>query len=430
LLLGLAAGGCAGGVRSATVTPEQLAALEADQVARPEDPDLIARTGIAYYVAGRHQLARDVLAMALTLSPDHYAAAVHLGLAQEALGDLRAAREAYQRAAGMPVNRAQRREVENRLGWLARQELAAEARVAVAREQEFANRPLGEDVVAVLPFHYLGADDALRPLGRGLTHLVVSDLAKVERLTLLEREQVQAIATELGLSTNGHVAPDGAVRSGRLLGAARVVQGSVREAASGNGIQVSANVVRTADGVISATGQGEDRLQRLFDLEKQIVLDLLDQLGIVPTPAERRAIGERPTTDLQAFLAFSRGLEAEDRGDFSAARRLFESAALQDAGFGAARQRGADVQRIALAMRSTPERLAATVRPAAGPTPRGAALGRAVSLVAPSTAAQLDQRTAEPSRSTARAQVQEGLNRDDPTLIGLIGTIIIVVPRP
>lgn len=430
MLGGLSGLGCAGGVRPATVTPEQLAGLEAERAARPQDPDIIVRTGVAYYQAGQYQLARDILTMALTQNPGHFGAAVHLGLTEEALGDLVSARAAYQRAGTMRVSRAERQEVENRLTWLGRMELAREARAAIAREQEQTVVPADAHVIAVLPFHYLGNDDALRPLGRGLTHLVLSDLAKVSRLTLLERERVQAMADELGLVANGHVDPDQAARSGRLLGAARVVQGSVRETTGRNTIQLAANVVNTADGEITAVGEGQDRLQRLFDLQKLVVLQLLDQLGIVPTPAERNAIGERPTSDLQAFLAFSRGLEAEDRGDFSGARRMFESAAQQDAGFGAARQRGADVQRIALAMRSTPERLAAATRPAATQAPRAGALGRAVSLVAPSTAAKLDQRTSDPARPAARAQVQEGLNRDDPTLIGLIGTIILVVPRP
>jgi TolB-like protein len=280
----------------------------------------------------------------------------------------------------------------------------------------------------VLPFHYLGGDESLRPLGRGLTHLVVSDLARIERLTLLEREQVQAIADEIGMSATGQVDPEQAVRSGRILGAGRVVQGSVREFVTGEGIQITANVLTTATGSVAASGTGEDRLQRLFDLEKALVLDLLDQMGVVPTPAERRAIEERPTADLQAFLSFSRGLEAEDRGDFGAASRWFEAAARIDGGFGEARGRVAEVQRVSMAMRTAGGYLTVG-QLSAGPA-RAATLDRAVSLVAPSTGAVLDARTGERSRARARAQVQEGLNRDDPTLIGLIGTIILVVPRP
>lgn len=426
--LGGLATGCAGGVRPTAITPEQLSALEAERLARPDDRDLITRSGVAHFRAGNFVLARDILAASLALDPAQFEATIHLGMAHEKLGDLHAAREAYHSAGAMGLSRGQRGEVEARLTMLGRLELAAEAREAVARELAQDAPAANDRAVAVLPFHYLGSDEAMRPLGRGLTHLVMSDLSKIERLTLLERERVQAIAEELDLVARGQVDAGLAARSGRILGAGRVVQGSVRELTSGSGIQITANVVTTADGSVGASGVGEDRLQRLFDLEKALVLDLLDQLGIVPTPAERRAIDERPTADLQAFLAFSRGLEAQDRGDFGAAGRWFESAATRDAGFGDAQGRLAETQRLAAAVRIGAARAAAQV--SAARPPRAESLGRAVALVSPSTAAVLDQRSGDPARTRSRAQVQEGLSRDDPTLIGLIGTIILVVPRP
>lgn len=429
ILCGLAATGCAGGVQPTAVTPERLSALDAERAAHPQDADLITRAGVAHLQAGNPQLARDILAMALALDPDRFTAAVHLGMAHEQLGDFRSARAAFQQAGAMSISRAQRGEVEARLTMLGRRELALEAREAVARELTQANPPLTDRAIAVLPFQYLGGDEDLRPLARGLTHLVVTDLAKVSRLTLLERERVQAMADELALVANGHVDAELAVRSGRLLGAGRVVQGSVREMTSGDAIQIAANVITTADGSIGANGLGEDRLQRLFELEKTIVLDLLDQIGIVPTPAERRAIDERPTADLQAFLSFSRGLEAQDRGDLGAAGRWFETATRRDDGFGDARGRLADTQRLAAAIRIGADRMAMATR-LDGRVARSQSLGRAVALVSPSTASVLEQRAGEQPRGRSRAQVQEGLNRDDPTLIGLIGTIILVVPRP
>ncbi|MDZ4674177.1 MAG: CsgG/HfaB family protein [Gemmatimonadota bacterium] len=407
-----------------TITPEQLGVLDTERAARPDDANLITRSGVAHYRAGNFLTARDILAASLALDPEQFEARLHLGLAQEKLGDLRGAREAYQAAGALGGSRGQRGEVEARLNVLDRLELAAEARDAVARERLQDTPALTDRAIAVLPFQYLGHDEALRPLGRGLTHLVISDLSKIGRLTLLERERVQAIADELELVAQGQVAGDLAARSGRILGASRVVQGSVRELTTGNGIQIAANVVTTADGTIGASGVGEDRLQRLFDLEKTLVLDLLGQLGIVPTPAERRAIEERPTADLQAFLSFSRGLEAEDRGDFGSASRWFASAVLMDGGYGDARGRVAETQRLAAAVRIGADRMIAASQA------RAQSLGRAVSLVSPSTASVLEQRSGEQTRTRSRAQVQEGLNRDDPTLIGLIGTILLVVPRP
>lgn len=436
LALAALAAGCAGGVRPVEVTPEQLASLEVERTLRPDDPLAVTRVGLAYFHAGRLDLARDVLAAALVLDPGAFSAAVHLGLAHEGLGDFVAARQAYERASRMRVSRGQRAEVENRLTLLGRLELAADARRAVAAERDLGALAPLPNTVAVLPFRYLGSNEELRPIERGLTHLIVSDLSKVDRLTVLERERVQAVLDELALVTNGHVDEATAARSGRILGAAQVVHGVVRETNGGGSLAIDAQVVGTAGGEVSASGTGTDRLQRLLDLQKAIVFDLLDQLGIVPTPAERRAIGERPTADLQAFLAFSRGLEAQDRGEFLTARRHFDAAVGRDAGFGAARDRVAEVHRLSIAARTTTDRLTITARaPGWGEegsvrTTRADALGTAVAGVAPSTGDQLARRAADPRGKPERAHVQEGLNRDDPTLIGLIGTIIIVVPRP
>src|SRR5207244_5989084 len=77
------------------------------------------------------------------------------------------------------------------------------------------------------------------------------------------------------------------------------------------------------------------------------------------TPAERVAISERPTRDIQAFLLYSRGLEAQDRGDFAAAAQAFGSAAQRDPGFGAAARQAAASQAARSASTTPPSDLAA-----------------------------------------------------------------------
>src|SRR5262249_10598433 len=158
---------------------------------------------------------------------------------------------------------------------------------------------------AVLPWVYLGQNPELKPLEHGLAQLVLSDLAKVSRFTLLERERAQALTDELALGAASRLDPASAARSGRLLRAAEVVQGSFRE--TGSAIRLDANVVSATTARIHAAGSASEQLDQLFAAEKSIVLDLLGRLGVSLSPAEQRAIAERPTADLQAFLAFSRG---------------------------------------------------------------------------------------------------------------------------
>lgn len=76
-----------------------------------------------------------------------------------------------------------------------------------------------------------------------------------------------------------------------------------------------------------------DALNNLFVLEKDLVFAILRKLGIEPSPQEREAIERVPTRNLQAFLAYSRGMMEEDAGRFKAAARQFRRAAALDPGF-------------------------------------------------------------------------------------------------
>jgi hypothetical protein len=78
--------------------------------------------------------------------------------------------------------------------------------------------------------------------------------------------------------------------------------------------------------------------KQLLDLEKQLVLALAPQLGIELTEAERQRILRQGPKNLAAFLAYSQGLEALDRGDYRAAATAFNAAARADPSFSAARE--------------------------------------------------------------------------------------------
>jgi TolB-like protein len=256
-----------------------------------------------------------------------FPAVVYLGLAFEGMGELDSAVAAYDRAKGLAASSNDKAALDSRLAAVTRARLSQGARRAIAAEARLSGTPAAPNTIAVLPWTYIGASEELRPLERGIAHLVVTDLSKVSSLVLLERERVQALVDELSLTTNQRVEPATGARSGRLLRAGRVVQGALREQVRGGDLRLEARVVNATSGDVAGTGMASDRLQQLFAMEKRVVLALLEQMRITLSPAERQAIAERPTADLQAFLAFSRGLEAEDRGDFLGASQQFQAAA-------------------------------------------------------------------------------------------------------
>ena len=406
-------------------SPVDLAALEARRAAHPRDPHSLADVGVAFYQAGAFARAQDAFTAALALDRHDVRSAVHLGLTDEALGDYDAALTAFRSAQSLKISRDERRLVEERLVAITHLRLAAMARRAIADERTLTATPPSPNSIAVLPWTYVGANPDLKPLERGLAHLFLTDLAKLPRFTLLEREQTQALTDELALVASERVAPATAARTGRLLGAEEVLSGAFRDTDTGI-LRLDASMVRATTAEVRASSTASDRLEQLFAMEKGVLFDLLDRMNISLTPAERSALAERPTADVQSFLAFSRGLAAEDHGDFSSAAAFFEQAAAKDPTFVAARQRARKSARVGAAGHLSAARLAATSQ-RQGRSVRGMQLSAALQNIAPSMAGRLS-RANRPA--VVRSRLAEALRQDDASHIGITPAGTTVIPRP
>lgn len=418
-------------------TPTDLAALEAQRAQHPEDAALQLRLAKAYYAANRFSDARAALAVVFQARPSDEARA-YLGLTYEGLNQFDSARTVYTELLAAKRGGSVTRLLSGRLVLLTRHELQYQARQAIAREATLAATPPDPNTVAVMPFRYTGSDTTLRPLERGLAAIVVTDLSRVRRLRLVERERLQVLLDELQLAASGRVDPASGARSGRLIGAGQVVQGQFAEVPNAN-FRIDAAVVRATDAQVAATGSGADQLRALFDIEKQVVLQLLDRMGITLTPAEQAAISERPTRDIQAFLLYSRGLEAQDRGDFRGASQSFQAAAQRDPSFSAAQQQASVSQSAEVATAAPPTEVAIAVAPPETPTGGGAppsgTLANALEGTNPTGGGLASSLPgAGPSTDAlpppAPGLICESVSCDGPARAALIGILLIIITRP
>jgi len=224
------------------------------------------------------------------------------------------------------------------------------AKLALARESTLTASAPEPSTVAVLPLTIAG-DSSLQPLSRGLAELMVSDLAMVRSLRLLERVQIGALLDEMKLGQSGRADPSTAARVGRLLRAERMVQGVAAITQNGP-VRMSATVVR-GDGNVRSGAQANGTFKQLLDLEKQLVFGLATELGIQLTEAERQRILRQGPKNLAAFLAYSNGLEALDRSDYRTAAGAFSAAQRADPTFQAAAQQK-QVAEAAPAVAATP----------------------------------------------------------------------------
>jgi TolB-like protein len=183
--------------------------------------------------------------------------------------------------------------------------------------------------------------DSLRPLAKGLAHMMVTDLSKVSRLLVVERLRVDKILEELKLSSSAAFDSTTAPRMGKLLGAAHVLGGDISGLPQER-LRVDPQLVSAKTGEVELPGEQVGALSRIMAMEKDMVFSVLKQMGIKLRPEERTAIAKVPTDSLAAFLAFSRGLEYADRGDYEKAEREFDRARTIDPSFGEAGQRATE----------------------------------------------------------------------------------------
>jgi tetratricopeptide (TPR) repeat protein len=359
----LATGGCAVAAPPPAGLAAGIPALEARAQRAPEDVQAAVRLGASYREAGRLDDARRVLEQAHARAPGDDGATVWLGLTYEDQGELQRARQLYEAYVRTGASRALRGELRGRLAVLERRAREADVRQALAREAELAATPPQLNSVAVFPFRFVAEDPALRPLERALAEFLAADLAVSGRLHVLERARVQHLLDEIGLAEDGRVDPASAARGGRLLGAASVVQGHIGGTERALELEVRVALVTPAGARPAGAPVGQrGGASGLFEMQKGLALAIHQQLGVVLTPAERERVMRRPTENLQAVLAYGRGLEAADAGDFNQAAQHFMQAAALDPGFAAAAQQAQSSSGAARAAGTTTAQLARIAR--------------------------------------------------------------------
>jgi hypothetical protein len=185
--------------------------------------------------------------------------------------------------------------------------------------------------VAVLPLTGSGDADGL---GFAIAEMLSRDLALVPRVRVVERARLEAIQKEIGLGTSGRIAPGSAPRAGRLVGADRLLTGTVTRSANGASIDVSMLTVST--GATEPVYSERVSLNGVIDAQERLAERAFARLGVTLLPAERERLAKRPTRRVDALIAFGNGRRADMLGNTAAARQFYAEAARLDPQFRAA----------------------------------------------------------------------------------------------
>lgn len=219
------------------------------------------------------------------------------------------------------------------------------AHEAVLNERTRTAAALPERTVGVPPMNVTVSDTAAAPLAYGLADILMTDLARSQQLEVVDRLRLDAMLRELRLVDAGRVDPTTAPRVGRLVGARRLVLGTLSRRPNGD-LQIDARIADVATSEVRLGVSASARLVDILDAEKALAFRLFDQLGVRLTPAERAAVEQRPTKDIAALIAYGRAVRYEVERRYDMASREYERALQLDPQFALARTRLANVQAL------------------------------------------------------------------------------------
>jgi tetratricopeptide (TPR) repeat protein len=299
----------------------------------------LAGQGIEAYDAGDYAAATTNLTQAQAIAPDNSAIALYLGLAYLKQGNLSAAIGAWDKYISLkPSTETEKTNglqdtVTRDLTILLREQNHQLAETQIANERDIG--PPDPDAVAITYYRNLGSPE-LTPLQKGLTALVIADVSKVPNLKVVERDRMQALLDEMKLGSSGLVDPKTAARAGHLLGAGRVVTGSYLDPQKGQ-MRIDSTLLETGALNSASNQSASGPIVHFYDIEEQLSAAILRDLGYTESDLKARglwqAVQTPQTTNYDAFVAFSRGLDAKDHQDYANARKFFKQALVDDPSF-------------------------------------------------------------------------------------------------
>jgi len=307
-----------------------IARYESRLNADSNDVEALRELGVIYMRTNHPRQAQPYLSEAYSRDAEDPKTRFYLGLASESVGDQEFALRLYEQYPQVSQLSPYRRLMKARYQWVVRR--IARTEMQAQMQKPVGQLPVASNVVAVFPLSYQHDDEDYALLGRGLAEMLMLDLANVNSLRVVERVRLQALRDELELAQSPYIDSTTAPRMGQWLGAGRLVGGTYTVLA-GDRLRLDAVLVEVESGRVEGVEGGSGAIESVFRLEKTLVFNLIDEMGVTLTPEERERIELIPTQNVQAFLAFSRGLQAEDEGSYEEAMRYYRQAQAEDPDF-------------------------------------------------------------------------------------------------
>jgi len=316
------------------VIQELKSALQVD----PNNFEALRDLGAIYHDSQQNKLALNFLIKAFKKNPKDPKCIAYLGMTLEAQQKNDLALKLYKRYSKLPLLSSYRKLMQGRYYLLTRKMIHDQMRSLLAREEQLGATQLSPQAVAIFPLEYQGKNQDHAHLGKGISEMMITDLSQVPGLKLVERVRLQALMEEMALGQSGMMDENTAPRLGKLLSAGKIIHGNY-DTEGNKKLKIDVAYWDMINNQSPQLNTKNETLQNLFSLEKELVFNLIDNMGIELTPQQRQKIQFIPTQNMQAFMAYCMGLNKEDSGQFNEAAQYYQQAVQLDPGFKVANQK-------------------------------------------------------------------------------------------
>jgi len=169
--------------------------------------------------------------------------------------------------------------------------------------------------------------DEYEPLSKGITEMLITELAGSPAMQVVERDRLQKLLEEQDLAASGRVDQETAVRLGKILGARHLLMGGfVIDSRENMRLDLRAVDVETSRVEYVETVSGKS--DNILDLIASLGAKVNKQLNLPPLQRSTQPTGTKTSKadQLRAVMLLSRALNEEDRGNREAAAALYRQA--------------------------------------------------------------------------------------------------------
>ncbi len=200
--------------------------------------------------------------------------------------------------------------------------LVAVLAIAALSVQDVSAQVTDVPTVAVMDFNgfMLGDGGNSVNLGKAVSAMLVTEFSGREGIEVVERQALNDLLQEQRLALSGRVTESSAVEIGKLLGVQYMFYGQVASIANNLRIDIRAVDVETSE-VISVLKK-MDETSELLSVIVNMADDFSGVLNLV-APSSRPDLAPIP---VPAIIAFSRGVDYEDKGETAQALEQYNAA--------------------------------------------------------------------------------------------------------